>query len=212
MEKRFFLRVGILCIAFLCCYFIINFFSHVKAIPLKTPLYKSFPKKIQKWESINDQPMDPKVAKILHVDDYIWRQYQNREGQVLDVYISYFSYVDRIKTYHSPLNCMPGSGWNIYKVESYPIYLSRNKKVYVSYLYLKKGSKVLKAMYWYQCRGRIIDSEIKERIYRIMDSVLKRRTDGAFIRIICLTNRVSKEELNRFCASVIKILYRILPS
>ena len=212
MEKRFFLRVGILCIAFLCCYFIINFVSHVKAIPLKTPLYISFPKKIAEWKSTENQIMDPKVARILHVDDYIWRRYKNEKGEILDVYISYFSYVDRIKTYHSPLNCMPGSGWNIYKVESVPIYLSKNKKVNVSCLFLKKGSNVLKAIYWYQCRSRILDSEIKERIYRIADSVLKRRTDGAFIRIICLTNGVSKEELSRFCVNVIKILYKILPS
>ncbi|GAB6162455.1 hypothetical protein JCM12298_16140 [Desulfothermus naphthae] len=172
----------------------------------------SFPKKIAEWKSSDNQTMDPKVARILHVDDYIWRRYKNEKGEFLDVYISYFSYVDRIKTYHSPLNCMPGSGWNIYKVESVPIYLSKNKKVNVSCLFLKKGSNVLKAIYWYQCRGRILDSEVKERIYRIADSVLKRRTDGAFIRIICLTNGVSKKELSRFCVNVIKILYKILPS
>ena len=212
MEKGFFYRLGILGIAFICCYVIINFFSHVNVVALKTPLYKSFPKRIENWESTNDQPMDPKVARILHVDDYVWRKYKNSKGDVLDVYVSYFSYVDRIKTYHSPLNCMPGSGWNIYKVESVPIYLSQNKKVNVSYLYLKKGSNALKAMYWYQCRGRIIDSEIKERIYRIVDSILKRRTDGAFIRIISLTNGLSQEELNRFCAKIIKILYEIIPS
>ncbi len=101
-------------------------------------LNKSFPRKIDNWETIEDEPMDPKVAKILMVDDYVWRKYRDKEGNILDVYVSYFSYVDRIKTYHSPLNCMPGSGWDIYKVESVPIALSKHKRVHVNSLFFKK--------------------------------------------------------------------------
>ncbi len=212
MDKSFFYRVIILSIVFLLCLGAINFFSRVKAVPLDKPLEQSFPKKIGTWEDVYNEDMDPKVIKILGVDDYVWRKYKSRDGKLLDVYISYFSYVDRIKTYHSPLNCMPGSGWDIYNIVSLPIKLSNGRYVDVNKLVVKNGPKTLNAIYWYQCRGRVIDSEYKERIYRVIDSIFKRRTDGAFVRIIGLSDNITQKDIQGFCAKVIGILYNILPS
>ena len=212
MDKNFFYRVIILCILFLLCLGAINFFSKVKAVPLNKPLEQSFPRKIGAWEDVYSENMDSKVIKILGVDDYVWRKYKSRDGKLLDVYISYFSYVDRIKAYHSPLNCMPGSGWDIYNIVSLPIRLSNGRYVDVNRLIVKNGTKTLKAIYWYQCRGRVIDSEYKERIYRVIDSILKRRTNGAFVRIIGLSDNITQKDIEGFCKRVIEILYNILPS
>lgn len=212
MDKKFLNRIAILCISFILCLVVIKIFSNIKDVELSKELSKSIPEKISKWKNFEEQSIKPMVEQILGVDDYIWRQYKSNNGDLLDVYISYFSRIDASKTYHSPLNCMPGSGWSIYKIESIPIKLSNGKDVLVNSLTMKNGVKELQAIYWYQCRGRIIDTEYKERIYRTLDSIFKRETNGAFIRIISLTKGLSQRELKEFCANLIEILYSQLPS
>jgi hypothetical protein len=39
-------------------------------------------------------------------------------------------------------------------------------------------------IYWYQGRGRIVASEYQDKVYTVLDSVLRRRSDGAMVRIM----------------------------
>ncbi len=194
----------------------LHLFDTDSPTPIKQPL-QSFPHKIGVWQSSKSQTLQKDIARMLNVDDYIFRTYHAPNGLTISFYVSFFAYTDRTKGYHSPLNCMPGSGWNI--AQTRPIQLSLNnqqqKKVTVNQLILQKGSQKQVALYWYQCRGRIIHSEYWERIYRVWDSIIRGRTDGSFVRLIYKSSSRDLDkatlELKDFAKAVIPTLSNYLP-
>ena len=48
---------------------------------------------------------------VLRASDYLLRNYKDRDGRVLNFYVGYYASQREGATYHSPLNCLPGSGW-----------------------------------------------------------------------------------------------------
>jgi EpsI family protein len=51
-------------------------------------------------------------------------------------------------------------------------------------------------IYWYQGRGRVVASEYWGKIYTVLDSVRRRRSDGAMVRVmVSLAN--SQEEAQK---------------
>lgn len=144
-----------------------------------------FPMKIEDWEARGEKQFQDNIVKSLGADEYILRNYYNSKGGIINIYISYYSYIGQTKGYHSPLNCMPGSGWNIGESRDVRLaLLEEGRMATVRQLVLHKGSQRRIALYWYQARGRVICSDYWERIYRVLDSLWIGRTDGAFVRIM----------------------------
>ncbi|MCK4486905.1 MAG: EpsI family protein, partial [Desulfobacterales bacterium] len=85
----------------------------------------------------------------------------------------------------------------------------------INNMILQKGADRQVVLYWYQCRGRYIRSEYMEKIYQVLDSILKRRTDGSFIRIMASASKGNTEEttpyLKEFAEQVIPVLNDFLP-
>ncbi len=50
-------------------------------------------------------------------------------------------------------------------------------------------------IYWYQGRGRVTASEYQDKIYTVLDSILKRRSDGAMVRVMTPTGDDDPEAL-----------------
>jgi EpsI family protein len=92
---------------------------------------------------------------------------------------------------------------------------SKETPVEINEMILQKGIERQVVLYWYQCRGRFVRSEYMEKIYQVLDSIFKRRTDAAFIRIIAParggdTDQTTKY-LTRFTEQVIPILEQYIP-
>jgi len=206
-------RVLVLCLLLIGTGVFIQTFDSKASVPIDKPLYQ-FPQKITGWESGRNQDIDEKVLDVLKLDDYVYRDYAS-QGKRINFYASYFSYVSNNKGYHSPLNCMPGSGWNIASTSPVFVELPSGKEVEVMKLILQKGSQREVSLYWYQCRGRIIHSEYTERVYRVIDSLLYGRSDGAFIRLIATNGFENTQEataaLKTFAGKAIPKLWNYLP-
>ena len=209
------IRIIVLSILFLLCALFVYTFDKDSKTPIARPL-QQVPQQIGGWQAVSSQSMGEDIEGVLGVDDYILRNYRNAHGVQVNVYVSYFTYTDRSKGYHSPLNCMPGSGWNI--AETKPVSLSlpaADQKATVNQLILQKGRRKQISLYWYQCRGRILHNEYLERIYRVIDSIFKNRTDGAFIRLIATNSDQDLQEdmamLTDFATRLIPVLREYLP-
>jgi EpsI family protein len=82
---------------------------------------------------------------------------------------------------------MPGSGWGIAKTGTVSVGSAQDEQKWtVNRTILRKGDQTQVMLYWYQGRGRIMHNEYTERIYRVLDSILLGRTDGAFVRLISI--------------------------
>ncbi|MBV5330534.1 MAG: EpsI family protein, partial [Chlorobium sp.] len=70
-------------------------------------------------------------------------------------------------------------------------------------------------MYWYQNRGRIISSEYWEKIYLVLDAILKKRRDGTFVRLMAPAPggdiQQAEKVLEQFAAQIVTELDNFLP-
>ena len=89
------------------------------------------------------------------------------------------------------------------------------RQVKVSYMLLQKGDNKQLILYWFQGRGRVMHSEYEERIYRVLDAVFKKHTEGAFVRIVSSDRGDHIEEtlegMVDFTSRIIPILEEHLP-
>jgi EpsI family protein len=152
-----------------------------------TPFHRSldtFPLQIGPWIG-TVHTFDTNVLQALKVDDYLWRQYSGTHSPPIGLYIGYYKSMRQGATYHSPKNCLPGSGWYFVETGSTPLQAtdSHGQPVEINQFVIQKGLDKQLVLYWYQDRGRVITSEYWAKMYMILDAMLKHRTDGAFVRL-----------------------------
>ena len=92
---------------------------------------------------------------------------------------------------HSPLNCMPGAGWEPVGQDT-----RRNTRAplgepasagappMINRVIVQKGLDRQLVLYWYQAHGRIVASEYWGKVYTVVDAIRLNRSDGAMVRII----------------------------
>jgi len=201
-------RTIIILSLFAATFFILQSTDEVTPTPIKKEL-SSFPKKIGDWSLISKRTSSEDVVKMLGMDDYIDYDYRSADGDVINLYISYYSALGVSGAYHSPLNCMPGGGVKISR--KHVLQLSENKKI--NKMILSNAKKRDDAYYWYYTRGRTVYSEYIDRIYLVLDAIFKKRRDGSFIRIIHYPgkNQTNDQHVMAFVKQVSLIIEEYLP-
>ena len=209
--KKTIIVIGVL----LLTSFVIRYFDQSAAVWPKKPL-KAFPMVIGEWQGTSAR-FDKRIYEVLGVDDSILSNYRNNDGDNIQFYIGFYGSQREGNLIHSPKNCMPGSGWNI--VNSGLISLnipSRNDPpVKVIRLFLQKGMQKQMVLYWFHSRGRVIASEYSQRIYLVLDSILRHRTDGSFVRLtssVGCDEQHTLETMKRFAIQIFPLLDQFLPS
>ena len=144
--------------------------------------FSTFPKHIGDWDFSRANTFSSEIEKNLGADAYIDYVYQSQEKPEMEVLVSYFSSMHEGKQFHSPKNCMLGSGWESMVNKEIFINWHGNQES-INFMMVRMGSQILYVAYWVQGRGRLMSSEYEERIYRVIDSLIKRRSDGAFVRV-----------------------------
>ncbi len=182
----------------------------------ETPIVKplaGLPDEIGRWKAGSDLQISDRELSMLGMDDYVFRDY-HRENAGINFYVSYYGAIHRDKGYHSPLNCMPGSGWGIAETSRISLELPDGTLVRVRLMVLERGSQQQYSLYWYQCRSRIIATEYRDLAFRLLDSIRYGRTDGAFVRLIISgteDSATAMEQLKDFASQAIPILEEYLP-
>jgi len=163
-----------------------------------------------------EQSLQEKVLDVLGLTDYVYRDYIPKASDSklpINLYIGYYASQSKGKTYHSPKNCLPGSGWEFTEVSNLPIVFD-NVKYRINKVLIQKGLERQLVLYWFQDRGRVIENEYWAKIYLVLDSIFKRRTDGSFVRIIVpIRGSVDDavEEAAIFAGTLYPHLKKILP-
>jgi EpsI family protein len=104
---------------------------------------------------------------------------------VASFYVGYYGTQRNGATYHSPLNCLPGSGWTMNQSGMIKITPGSGAAAFEANRYIvQKGGDRQLLVYWYQGRGRAVASEYWGKIYTVLDSMRRRRSDGAMVRVM----------------------------
>jgi EpsI family protein len=158
-------------------------------VPPRAPLAQ-FPMQIDEWRGIQEPPFEASILRVLGVDEYLTRAYFRPDRSGVGLYIGYYRSQRQGDTMHSPLNCLPGSGWEPVSQTYARIPIAGAaadggpSEITVNRYVVQKGLDRQLVLYWYQAHGRVIASEYWSKFYLIRDAVRLNRTDGALVRVI----------------------------
>jgi exosortase D (VPLPA-CTERM-specific) len=127
---------------------------------------------------------DNGIEDVLRASDYTMREYSSADGRIANVYVGYYATQRTGATYHSPQNCLPGAGWVMSEPEVVTITTPQGRTINANRYLLENGIYREVMLYWYQGRGRTEASEYRDKLNTILDSVSRRRTDGAMVRVM----------------------------
>jgi exosortase D (VPLPA-CTERM-specific) len=132
----------------------------------------------------SDIKFDPGIESVLRATDYTMREYTDPTGRVANIYVGYYATQRTGATYHSPQNCLPGAGWQLKEPQTIDITDSTGRTFQANLYIIENGIYREAMIYWYQGRGRTEASEYRDKLNTVFDSVTRRRTDGAMVRVM----------------------------
>jgi exosortase D (VPLPA-CTERM-specific) len=147
--------------------------------------FSEMPAVLGDWRQKGDEiRFGEATESVLRVSDYTMREYLLPDGRLANVYAGYYASQRSGATYHSPQNCLPGAGWVMKSPEIIEIPLSDGRSFRANRFIIENGIYREVMIYWYQGRGRTEASEFRDKLHTVWDSVTRRRSDGAMVRVM----------------------------
>jgi EpsI family protein len=210
------LRFGLLLAVLILGGLLVNTWAYLGEAHVERQELKNFPVQVEGWKQEGvDQRFDAETMSILRASDYLLRNYRFDNGTMANLYIGYYATQRDGATYHSPLNCLPGSGWTMEDPAMITIALPNGKSFVANKYVIKNGNTRELMIYWYQGRGRAIASEYWGKIYTVLDSVRLRRSDAAMVRVmvpITASDAAALESATDFAAVTSRVLPEFVPN
>lgn len=182
--------------------------SQVPPMPLKQSLEK-FPMQLGTWQG-SQIYIDPEIVKATNCNAYLNAKYINSTDGVITLWIAYYEKQEGGASMHSPFSCLTGSGWKT--LASGVIYIGKNRPV--KYMLIEELGNRRLVYYWFIERGRWLANEYFHKFYIGYDRLLKRRSDGALIRLITPVGddlNDAKNRLDDFTRLVSPLIFQYLP-
>ncbi|HUQ88269.1 MAG TPA: EpsI family protein [Vicinamibacterales bacterium] len=178
--------------------------------------FASFPMNIEPWKAVNAPPLDEEIVKVLGVDEYLSRVYYKADGAHVGLYMGYYASQRQGDTIHSPLNCLPGAGWEPISEGrlTIPNIDGNGRSITVNRYVVQKGLDRQMVLYWYQSHGRVVASEYTSKAYLIQDAIRLNRTDGSMLRVIApIDTRAEGNTANaeQLAAEFVRAIFPLLP-
>lgn len=184
MNKSSTLRFAILLVAILAVGVFVNAWAFLGEAHVDRKPLKDFPEKLGQWQKAKpDQIIDQPTMQVLRASDYLLRDFRAPDGRTANFYVGYYATQRDGASYHSPLNCLPGSGWQLSNPDHVVISRPDGSSFTANKYVIQNGNYKNLMIYWYQGRGRAVASEYWGKVYTVIDSVRLRRSDGAMVRV-----------------------------
>ena len=136
------------------------------------------------WKG-SDLKLDADVVEMLNPDQTVFRRYQNPSGRSVDLYGVFYGSQGANRTMHSPLNCYPGSGWEIVGKSKVRLHGPGNDEggFEVQKLILRKGLVRRLLYYWYYAGGNSASNQYVNKALTLYGALMRGRTDGGLITV-----------------------------
>ena len=152
---------------------------------------------------------------MLNADDYVSRTYVSpstalRAGAAVDLFVAYYGSQRQGGTMHSPLNCLPATGWQPLTADDMSIDVAPSP-VSARRVVIQKGLNRQLVIYWYQSHGRSVASEYSSKAHLVLDSIRTRRSDAAIVRVVSPADEAGEAAAVDFIRSLQPVLHRFIP-
>ncbi|MBB4659909.1 VPLPA-CTERM-specific exosortase XrtD [Parvularcula dongshanensis] len=145
--------------------------------------FDTLPFEFPEWTS-RQATLDVEVATTLGADDYIIADMTGPDGQYVNLYIAYLDAQRDGRSWHSPAQCLPGGGWEPVRHDIEATERLNGERYFRNRMVIEQGDDQMLVYYWYDQRGRKIANEFMMKFALMWDSLVKRRSDGAMIRLM----------------------------
>jgi len=180
-----------------------HFFATAAVIPPRKE-FSEFPLELGEWKCRERYPMGADIEANLGVTDYLLCDYVRDDPRgFVGVYLGYHARQVREEgggsgenSIHPPAHCLPGSGWDLIRVETVELNLPglAQQPAPVKRLLIAKGNKRQLVYYWYQQQGRVIAEDWQKIVWVGLDRALYNRTDGTLVRFTIPIGRDGEEK------------------
>jgi EpsI family protein len=134
------------------------------------------------WEGI-DTDVDEETVRSTAADLLVSRRYVAGDGGAADLYIAYYAQQRPGVSIHSPLHCLPGTGWDVVSNATIDVSMPGQMSGRVRRLIAQKAAARVLVLYWYGIHGRMIASDLASRLQLLGDRVRLGRNDAALVRV-----------------------------
>lgn len=189
--------------------------SNSEQIPASEPL-SSLPRVIGDWTG-NDLHIDQESLNVLGAGSFLSRVYeQDADSPPIDLFVGYFPTQRTGVSIHSPMNCLPGSGWAFQSSRYLNLVDTAGRSHRVGEYIVTNGDDRQFVIYWYQAHGRSIANEYVAKLYLVIDAMKMNRTDGALVRVATPISPLEGQAQARmraesFTAQLTPMLSRFIP-
>ncbi len=155
--------------------------------PLRTPL-SELGLDFDGWKGSDAARFDARTMELLGVDEYLHRVYVGAERIPVSLYVGFYGRQGEGETIHSPMNCLPGSGWQPISRTTMPLTVTDSRGsstavAPVNQLVIERGAERQLVVYWYQSHGRVTAGEYTTKLLTMWDAIRLNRTDAALVRL-----------------------------
>ena len=146
--------------------------------------FAEFPLNIGEWRG-NFGRLDKLYENTLLATDYLLSDFRKPNGEGANLFIAYYQSQRAGQSAHSPKSCIPGGGWRIVEITetTIPDIAIGQSALKVNRAVVELGSHRELIYYWFQQRDRVISNEYLVKWYLMVDSLTRKRSDGALIRL-----------------------------
>ncbi len=133
------------------------------------------------------EPLTPAELRALRLDDYLLATFSRSPTDMpVGLYMAYYARQEPGSSTHSPLVCLPGSGWKIGDMETHvlPYQAAQGGPLGVNRAIIQKGESKLLVYFWYREQGTDLTSTAQIKWNMVKRMLSDRRSDGALIRLI----------------------------
>jgi EpsI family protein len=189
-----------------------------EVVPLREPL-ATLPMSLGSWTGRDEPALARAIVDVLGVDEYLMRTYVQASEPPVWLYLGYYRSQREGDTIHSPMNCLPGAGWQPTASSRATIDVpGRASPIEVNHIVIQKGLERQSVFYWYQSQGRVVASEYWSKAYLVYDALRTNRSDAALVRVITpmlpaeRTSDAAARRLSAFVQAIFPALTTHLPS
>jgi EpsI family protein len=162
----------------------LNIYVHTlrsgSSIPGPSPSLEDIPLAVDGYIG-EDLYISPDEMEVLGADHTLFRFYRHRDLDRAWLFMGYFGATREKSQIHSPKNCYPGSGWQIYEEDSASLNIS-GRSIDVKKLNISDGDNQRVVIYWFATPSGIITDEYSLKWDQIKNALARKPLSAVFIR------------------------------
>jgi EpsI family protein len=160
-----------------------SFIRYSEVRPKERPHLEALPYFLSGWSG-QELSFTERALEVLGADTTLLRVYKKPGGQEASLFIAYFDSQKYGSQIHSPKHCLPGGGWNIVNREKQYFSFGNGQRVKLNRMLISDGKNSQLMYYCFLTRSGILTNEFMLKADLVLNSILRRPTDAAIIRVI----------------------------